>query len=339
MNIDAIRVSVVVPFFQRKRGLLRRAVSSAFAQIGVAGVDVIVVDDGSPVAASEELDRLPIPENCTLHVHKQENKRVPAARNAGLDRCANSNFAVALLDSDDIWRPQHLAGAVEALALGYDMYFAPVEFERSESNDDDDGLAGFREAIMRWGLTAVDGGVDLMATKEINVAEFFRSPGFIVPSSVVLRTSALNGLRFNERLGLLEDVAFFSDFFRSSRAMICSTKAQLTMGVGVNIWSSSRSDPRRLLDAELDEHVMLCYALDSWGCDESVAGVLRGRKRGNLENFCYEFYSSASLKAQAATVKRCIIQMPYVLPHLVIYPAQRVWARLSGQAYDTGHPK
>src|SRR5580658_2810694 len=50
----APRIGVVIPYFQRDAGLLRRALTSVAAQEH-SPVQVVVVDDGSPRAAAEEI--------------------------------------------------------------------------------------------------------------------------------------------------------------------------------------------------------------------------------------------------------------------------------------------
>src|SRR3546814_10599300 len=69
------RISVVIPFFQRKRGLLREAVRSVACQYlpWSAEVELIVVDDGSPVAAQLDLDNLALPDWIRLRILRQAN--------------------------------------------------------------------------------------------------------------------------------------------------------------------------------------------------------------------------------------------------------------------------
>ena len=51
-------IGVVIPYFQREPGILRRALASVLRQRGVEQVAVVVVDDASPVPASAEVASL-----------------------------------------------------------------------------------------------------------------------------------------------------------------------------------------------------------------------------------------------------------------------------------------
>ena len=115
--------SVVIPFFQRKRGILRRAVESALGQQGISMPRVIVVDDGSPVGARDELQDLLARYPRHLVVLRQENGGAGAARNAGMVQARADSEFIAFLDSDDSWLPLHLKTAKRALDLGSDFYF------------------------------------------------------------------------------------------------------------------------------------------------------------------------------------------------------------------------
>jgi len=101
-------VSVVIPTFQRA-ALLPRALESLRAQTRVAD-EVIVVDDGSTDGTGELL-RSDFPEARYL---RRENGGVSAARNQGIGEARGE--WIALLDSDDAWRPEKLARQLAALA-------------------------------------------------------------------------------------------------------------------------------------------------------------------------------------------------------------------------------
>ncbi len=44
-------IAVVIPYFQRKEGLLAQAIRSVIAQRDVDDVRIVVVDDASPIPA------------------------------------------------------------------------------------------------------------------------------------------------------------------------------------------------------------------------------------------------------------------------------------------------
>ncbi len=125
------RVSVIIPFFQRDAGILRRAFVSVARQRLSPGisVDVIVVDDGSPVSAQSEAEGVVFPSPFQLVIIRQPNKGVAAARNAGLKHADDSTTYIAFLDSDDTWHDDHLSQGINSLENGCDFYFCDNERE------------------------------------------------------------------------------------------------------------------------------------------------------------------------------------------------------------------
>src|SRR5690606_13822706 len=94
-------VSVIIPTYSDEPGL-RRAVASVLAQT-VTGLEIIIVDDGSPVQVTP--DRLPSDSRIRILSHVT-NRGASAARNTG--RRAARGAWIAHLDSDDIWRADKL---------------------------------------------------------------------------------------------------------------------------------------------------------------------------------------------------------------------------------------
>ncbi len=98
---DRLPVSVVIPAFNRA-DLLPQTLRSVDAQRPQPPGEVIVVDDGSTDSTAE------IAAAWGARVVRHEsNQGLSAARNSGI--AAASNEWVALLDSDDVWLPHHLA--------------------------------------------------------------------------------------------------------------------------------------------------------------------------------------------------------------------------------------
>jgi len=117
-------ITVVIPYYQRSPGILRKALASVAAQRGCQlPVHIIVVDDASPALVEPELADAGLMHH-SLQVIVQPNGGPGAARNTGLDNASPDTRYIAFLDSDDEWMPDHLARAVAALKCGYDFYFA-----------------------------------------------------------------------------------------------------------------------------------------------------------------------------------------------------------------------
>lgn len=103
--------SVIIPAYNRAN-YLPATVESALAQEG-AEVEVIVVDDGSTDDTPSVVERRKHEWGGRFRYVRQENAERCVARNHGL-RLARGEF-VAFLDSDDLWRPNHVRACVEAL--------------------------------------------------------------------------------------------------------------------------------------------------------------------------------------------------------------------------------
>jgi succinoglycan biosynthesis protein ExoW len=128
MSAAPPRFGVVIPHFQRQAGLLHRALTSICAQ-QYPPAQVVVVDDGSPSAAAEEITATLRSEVPGLTVTRQANEGVAAARNTALDALGEEVSAIAFLDSDDYWEPAHLRHAAVALSRGADFFFANLRIE------------------------------------------------------------------------------------------------------------------------------------------------------------------------------------------------------------------
>jgi glycosyltransferase involved in cell wall biosynthesis len=95
------RVSVVIPTFNRG-WIIQEAVESVLAQ-DFDDFEVIVVDDGSTDDTLDILDAY----KDRIHLLRQDNKGVSAARNKGIS--ASSGRFIAFLDTDDLWLPGKLS--------------------------------------------------------------------------------------------------------------------------------------------------------------------------------------------------------------------------------------
>ena len=118
--------AVVIPYYQREPGVLRRALGSVFSQVGIdrAAMHVYIVDDGSPISAKDELQKFDRKVSRSITVISQENGGPGAARNLGLSNVPSGARYIAFLDSDDEWSSDHLSNAAIALSSGFDCYFA-----------------------------------------------------------------------------------------------------------------------------------------------------------------------------------------------------------------------
>ena len=121
----APRVSVILATYNRA-DLVGEAIASVLAQTVAAG-ELVIVADGSTVATGAVLARYGDPR---LHVLRQGNQGLSAARNAGLGVARGSY--VIMLDSDDRQRPECLARLVAVADARPD---AVVVYGRSQAMD------------------------------------------------------------------------------------------------------------------------------------------------------------------------------------------------------------
>lgn len=117
-NGTSPRVSVVVPAYNREH-CVSDTIESALAQT-FTDFEIIAIDDGSSDRTADILQKF----GKRVHLIRQENRGVSAARNTGI-RAARGNW-IAFLDSDDRWHPEKLERQLNAL----EKYSARICFTR-----------------------------------------------------------------------------------------------------------------------------------------------------------------------------------------------------------------
>ena len=231
----ASRIGVIVPYFQREAGLLHRALSSVAAQEH-SPVQVVVVDDGSPRPATEEITpslRAALPGLTFIH---QVNSGIAAARNAALDALTENVTAIALLDSDDLWEPSHLRHAALALSLGADFFFSN---SRSEGDTQDHFQQPGRRQLLSCGQP-VQGTPGLVHWSE-SVHALMGAACPFVTATVVFRRAVLPHFRFpvTFRCAGEDQAAFWELLARCSVIMYCTKPTLIYGSGGVGTWKKS----------------------------------------------------------------------------------------------------
>lgn len=229
-----IKVAVVIPFYQKRSGILGKAIRSALAQQGGFQLDIIVVDDSSPVPARSELAGLLADYPGVLRIIEQPNGGPAAARNTALQEVAPDTDYVAFLDSDDEWIPDHLANAVAALEAGHDFYFA-----------DHYQLNQTVTAFNRAGRLHLDehpliGTAEHLRTFSADMFNQILSGNVIGTSTVVYRRALCPALRFREEYVYAgEDYLFWLELVQRTQRIAFSTLCECTYGEGVNVFAGS----------------------------------------------------------------------------------------------------
>ena len=206
---------------------------------GVARVDIVVVDDGSPVPARGEIDGLDIAAPFHLRLTEQPNAGVAAARNTALGAAAPDTTYIAFLDSDDIWDPDHLATAVKALERGYDFYFC-------DGRRIDNSSSTFRNSASAPPFSAFLSSADVHVIGdrlyELEKSAFFSQSllraGYCIPA-VVYRRAVAPALVFDTSLREVgEDSLFLLQLILRCRKICCSSRELVLFADGVNIFAS-----------------------------------------------------------------------------------------------------
>ena len=238
-----MNIGVAIPFYQREPGILPRALASIRDQHlpPSVQVEVIVVDDQSPVPAAAEMAAFTDTDRILWHWITQTNAGPGAARNTGIDWLDGKDIRyLAFLDSDDEWRPDHLSNAVHALEAGGDFYFS----DHSRTGDcdsyfdEDENVRAAMHRITAVDTTPVAGGVRMFGPGAINDAmlESYLSQ----TSTVVLRRAALGDLRFDPELRHAgEDYMLWLQLtLRGARICISDDRA-VVCGTGINMYHGS----------------------------------------------------------------------------------------------------
>ncbi|WP_160010257.1 glycosyltransferase [Rhizobium sp. 18055] len=223
--------TIIIPFYQRDDGILRRALASAFSQ-SFQDFDIIVVDDQSPYAAASELAPLSDEQRARITVVRQVNAGPGGARNTGLDHVPAETRYVAFLDSDDFWTVDHLKNALTAMdALGGDCYWASIE--------------GGEEFGYHFGIAAlekINGARRLMEAPVVldvpDIAGVMLDDwAFLHMSCMVIGRPLIATIRFDAALRLAaEDVLFFCDCMMAAKQVLLCADAGALRGEGVNIF-------------------------------------------------------------------------------------------------------
>jgi succinoglycan biosynthesis protein ExoW len=226
------QTAVVVPYYQEEPGILREAVVSAVSQVGVSGLEIIVVDDGSPVPARAELNGLDLPAHITLKLIEQPNRGPGAARNRALDSVRPDTVYVAFLDYDDQWTNDHLRNAHYIMNHGYDLYFADLWFR-------DYNVSFFSRQGMQFKLDrCIDPAARLYEFLDDARSDLISSRNAFHTSSVVYRYDMLPSLRFPVEFYMGEDLAFWIQLVSRTRRIVFRYGIDCVAGRGVHIYES-----------------------------------------------------------------------------------------------------
>ena len=176
-------VSVVIPCYNCA-AYLASAIESALEQTRPA-LEIIVVDDGS----ADESPEIARSYGSPVRVVSQSNRGVSAARNRAIDLA--SGDWIGFLDADDVWAPDKLERQLEAVRSRPEVVCVFTDFYSFGPNRE-------RQLERRPDHTSAPNHLARM------LCEYS-----ILPSTALVRASALDGLRFPVGVTDSEDMIFF----------------------------------------------------------------------------------------------------------------------------------
>jgi succinoglycan biosynthesis protein ExoW len=306
-----MKIAVIIPFFQRESGLLQRAVDSALTQIELedAKLTIVVVDDGSPLAAAKELSAIPRTQTAQVRVLEQKNRGPASARNLGLDRIDADTDYVAFLDSDDFWMPQHLRNAIMAMRCGADFYFSNLKYLHEDIAHFD--RAGFPQPS---DLRPPPSGC--IASRF--VGDFGRTVivGCVTTPTVVYRFSKFPHNRFPEtfqRMG--EDQFMWAQIGAAADFIAVSTDCEVIAGKGVSIYSDQTFGTTKSTLRLLDEIRYRHAALRSLQLSEANKELHRSRLDNAYRSLAGELLHHAA-RGRAILCLRAFFEEPSIIWHM-----------------------
>ncbi|RWX79319.1 glycosyltransferase family 2 protein [Neorhizobium lilium] len=244
--------TVVIPFYQKELGILRRALTSVFEQT-YQDFDIIIVDDESPLAADVELQGIDEAWKSRIKVIRQPNGGPGGARNTGLDAVPPETKFVALLDSDDIWLPNHLGNAFESMTrFGAECYWASMQ-----ASEEFYYHFGMAELERTEGGTRLSENPLVIEMPDL-ASVMLKNWSFLHLTCMVMARPVFESIRFEPTLRLAaEDVLFFCDcILKSKRTILCDAPGA-ARGMGINIFHSIDNQSPQFLRQQFNTWVAL----------------------------------------------------------------------------------
>lgn len=248
--------SVVIPTYNR-RALVVEAVRSVLAQ-NYAGIEIIVVDDGSTDGTAEALRRF----GAKVRYLHQDNRGPAAAKNFGIAQ-AQGQF-VSFLDSDDLW----MSGKLETELKLFERY---PEAEAVAGN-----ACAFVENVLCWS--------DVFAARYITFDDakpryfdwsmaHFALGSLCTTGALTLRREALCKLgasAFDESLRLDEDWDMEFRMFRRCRVLLYPEVLTTirTFDDGTRLFYSAPGKPKGLAEKRMIWRIQMDILDRYLGCPE-----------------------------------------------------------------------
>ncbi|MCG5484648.1 MAG: succinoglycan biosynthesis glycosyltransferase ExoW [Sinorhizobium meliloti] len=284
------KLTVVIPYYQKEPGILRRALASVFAQT-LEDFHVLVIDDESPYPIADELAGLAQEKRERITVIRQPNGGPGGARNTGLDNVPADSDFVAFLDSDDVWRPDHLLNAYQSMTrFDADCYWASIT--GGDAFYYHFGVADLEKSETVTRLSESPLVVELPELQDVMLKNW----SFLHMSCMVIGRKLFEKVRFEATLKLAaEDVLFFCDCVLASKRVVLCDAAGAVRGEGLNIFHSIDNDSPQFLKQQFN----------TWVALDTLEGRYRNRPKAMEAIRSYKHTARRqALWSQARRIKR-----------------------------------
>ena len=317
-------IAIIIPYYQREAGILRRALGSIRDQENAPPFHVYIVDDSSPSPVEAELENLPPDFLRSITMLRQPNAGPGAARNRALEALPDDVSLIAFLDSDDAWGKDHLANLDAAFAAGADFYF-------TDHKREDDAERRFAQCDFEPDGAAIDADHPSCRRCDADLASravIRRSP--VGTSTVAFRRKGFDDLRFSEAFRSAgEDTIFWLELLARGPRTVCNTDCEVGYGRGISIfnhrsWGDARSFRTSIDQIRLQMHLRRAFPLDNGQRRESLAQCRRLDLTfcGNLLA-CVKRRDWAAIRLGAAYLRHrpwALLRLPQVIFRAVIRP-------------------